>query len=92
MMRRSLSRMTVKVSLLRPICVHNDGDDGGPASACQGVYKRWRIKSIFDTENKNIELSLSLCMLVDWRVSYFEGQMLRVQIKGGSNMTGTVCV
>jgi len=51
-MRCPLSRMTVRVSLLRPLYLGNDGDDGGPASACQGCTRGGGAISIYHTESK----------------------------------------
>jgi len=44
--------MTVRVSLLRPFYLGNDGDDGGPASACQGCTRVGGVVSIFNTDSK----------------------------------------
>jgi hypothetical protein len=52
LMRGPLRRMTVRVSLLRPFYLGNDGDDGGPASACQGCTRVGGAISIYNTERK----------------------------------------
>jgi len=63
-----LSRMTVRVSLQRPFYLGNDGDDGGPASACQGCTKGGGAISICNTESKTRRFYSSY---VGWYIEEF---------------------